>query len=146
MLEAVPLSASTRQLPSSKARLAVKEPSEREGYSADYRRCDRLLLEEVKSGQPALKLLIPIIALAIAALKPFWVKFTEGLADLAIELLRKKLKRDHPELFKENKKRGRSALPKTAKEIAPKQGNRNQQASGPRRLRRRRKAHGRHRH
>jgi hypothetical protein len=127
-------------------RPAVKEPFAREGYSADYRRCDLLLLEEVKSGQPALKLLVAIIVLAVAAVKPFWAKLSEGLADLAIELLRNKLRRDHPGLFKENKEQDKPALPEAPKEIAQKKRNPCRKASGPRRIRRNRKLRSRGRH
>jgi hypothetical protein len=87
-----------------------------------------------------------IAAVGIAALKPFWAKFAEGLADLAIELLRNKLKRDHPGLFKEKKQRDRPALPRPAKEIPPRQGNQNQKASRSRRSRRRRRSRSRRRH
>jgi hypothetical protein len=97
-------------------------------------------------ADPAQKLLAAVLLVLGAALKPFWAKFSEGLADLAIELLRYKLKRDYPGLFKEKKEQDRPALPKAAKEIAPKQGNRNQKASGARQPRQRRKSRGRRRH
>ena len=81
----------------------------------------------------------------VAAVKPFWVKFTEGLAELAIELLRNKLRRDRPGLFKENKDRDRPALSEAKNEIAPKQGKPGQKVTGPRRPRRSRKSRGRRR-
>jgi hypothetical protein len=37
-------------------------------------------------------------------LKPFWVKFSQGIADLAVRLIEYKLKRRWPELFKDTKK------------------------------------------
>jgi hypothetical protein len=114
----------------------------RERDGANNRRLDRLLLEVIGITNPAQKLLLGVLALTVAALKPFWSKFSEGLADLAIELLRNKLKRDHPGLFKEEQP-DRSALPKAAKEIMPKHGEGNQKSSGSRQPARHRKSRGR---
>ena len=73
---------------------------------------------------PAQKLLAAALFILTAALKPFWVKFSEGLADLAVEFLRYKLKRDRPELFRDTEIASRQK-----KEIASKHGSRSRKAS-----------------
>jgi hypothetical protein len=44
-----------------------------------------------------------MLALGVAALKPFWTKFTEGLADLAIRIIEYKLQQRLPGFGKDLK-------------------------------------------
>jgi hypothetical protein len=49
-------------------------------------------------GHPALKLAATIFLFLISVVKPFWVKFSEGLADLAVRVIELKAKRRWPGL------------------------------------------------
>src|SRR5262249_20331530 len=69
-----------------------------DGNGADNNRRHGHLLSDldIGRGHPAQKLLVGALILLIAALKPFWVKFTEGLADLLVRVIEYKLQQRLP--------------------------------------------------
>jgi hypothetical protein len=61
------------------------------------KRSGGLLLENYISS-PCPKIVAAVFLLLIPVLKPFWVKFSEGLADLAVRILELKARRHWPGL------------------------------------------------
>lgn len=103
------------------------------GFDADHQRSDRLLFgHNLLALYPAQKLLAAAALLLINVLRPFWKKFSEGLADLAVRLIEYKMRRRWPELFKDEA------------EIAPKKSIEVENATGPQQRVRRRKHRRRH--